>query len=80
MDMQSLTTFFGWCAVLNIGLLVFSTLMMALLKDQAVRIHSSLFGLNPDGLPDKYFDWLANYKIATYIFSIVPWLALKIMS
>ena len=80
MDMQTLTTFFGWCAVVNFGVLTFSAIMLIVFKGMVVKIHSALMGVSSEGLSEKYFEWLGNYKIATFIFSVVPWIALKIMA
>ena len=43
MSIDSLTTFLGWCSVINIAILLFSTLMMIIMRDIAVKIHSGLF-------------------------------------
>ena len=80
MTIDSLTTFFGWCAVINIVVLLLSTLPICFFKSWVVGIHSKMFGLSPADLPMKYFEYLGNYKIAIYTLSIVPYIALKIMA
>ncbi len=80
MTLDSLATFLGWCAVINIGVLLLSTLLVCVLKDWVVGIHSKMFKLNPADLPMAYFEYLGNYKIAIYILNIVPYIALKIMA
>ena len=80
MTIESLTTFLGWCSIINIGLLLFSTLMMIVVRDFAIKLHSSLFGVNPEELPIIYFQYLGNYKVAIIILNIVPYIALKVMT
>jgi hypothetical protein len=80
MTMESLTTFFGWCAVLNIAYLIIATIMIASLKDWMFGIHGKLFGITKEVAFPKYFMFVAKYKILTLIFSVVPWVALKIMA
>lgn len=78
--MDALTTFLGWCAVINIAVLLLSTLMIMAMKDTATRFHSKMFGVSQTELPMVYFEYLGNYKIALYILNIVPYIALKIMA
>lgn len=79
MTIDTLTTFLGWCSIINIGVLLFSTLMMIVVRDFAIKLHSSLFGVNPEELPIIYLQYLGNYKIAIIILNIVPYIALKVM-
>lgn len=76
---DTLTTFLGWCAVINIGVLALTTIALILMRGPVSSIHSRLFGLNQDDLPPYYFQYLGNYKIAIFIFNIVPYIALKVM-
>ena len=78
--LDTLTTFLGWCSVINIGVLVLSTLTLIIMRKPVTGIHSKLFGLNPAELPATYFQYLGNYKIAIFIFNLVPYIALKVMS
>jgi len=78
--MGSLTTFFGWCSILNIGMLVFYSFMIMVLRDWMAGIHNKIFGITKEVAIRKYFSFVVKYKILTIIFSIVPYFALKIMS
>lgn len=74
------TAFLGWCSVINIGILVFSTIIVILLKEPISRLHSKIFKVNQVELPSIYFQYLGNYKIAIIIFNLVPYIALKAMA
>jgi uncharacterized protein DUF6868 len=71
--------FLGWCSIINIGLGLFSVIFMIFLRDPISRIHSKMFNLDAADLSRAYFQFLAQYKILTIIFNIVPYLVLKIM-
>ena len=45
-----------------------------------IRIHSNFFSLREDDLRRAYFDYLARYKIAIFIFNLAPYGALKLMA
>lgn len=79
-SIEVLTTFFGWCSVINVGVLVFTTVVLMLMKDAISSIHAKLFGVNQENLPLIYFEYLGHYKIAILVFNLVPYLALKLMA
>ena len=79
-DLNTLTSFLGWCSVINIGLLLYATLMLTFFRDFVKRIHSKMFGLSDTELETSYFNYLANFKIAVLIFNLAPYVALKLMS
>ena len=51
------------------------TAMRATMK----RVHSSMFGLADDDLDRAYFQYLAQYKIAIFVFNLVPYFALRLI-
>ena len=79
-DIEQITAFFGWCSVINIGVLVFTTLFLILAKGLVSGVHAKLFGLEEKNLSGIYFTYLANYKIAILMFNIVPYIALKLIN
>lgn len=80
MTIEQLTTFFGWAALINIGVLLFTTVCLSLTKVFVISVHSRLFDVKPEHLPALYFNYLAGYKTLTLIFCIVPYLSLKLMA
>ncbi len=74
-----LSSFFGWCSVINIGFLVFATLLLTLAGQFSLGLHKRLFDLDEKFLKESYFRFLARYKMLTLIFSIVPYFALQLI-
>ena len=79
-SIEQLTAFLGWCTLINMGLLLFSTLMLALMKDFAINMHSKIFDLDSQTLPAMYFEYLGRLKLLVIVFNLVPYLALRIIS
>ena len=77
---ETLREFFGWCAVVNIGLLTLSSVLIVAIRGTAARLHGKMFNLDEKRVSEIYFQYLGNYKIATIVFSIVPYFALRIMN
>ena len=80
MTIETLTELLGWVSIINIAILLCSTLALISMRGFITKIHSSLFGLDEKDLGGAYFQYLAQYKIAIIVFNIAPYLALKIMS
>lgn len=59
MSFATLTTFLGWCSVLNLSLLLFSTLMIVALKGPLSRLHGHLLGIAPVDLLPIYLYYLS---------------------
>ena len=54
--------------------------MITTVGDWAKEIHSKLFKISKEKLDAMYFNFLANYKLAIFIFNLAPYIALKIMA
>ena len=79
MTVDMLREVLGWCAVINIGLLIFSTIFVVSLRGPISRIHAKMFNLNESDISLAYFRYLAQYKIAIIVFNIIPYFALRIV-
>jgi hypothetical protein len=77
---ETLTEFFGWCAVINIGFLLLATFFLASMRGFALNMHTKMFALSEEDVLRAYFQYLAQYKIAAFVLSVVPYLSLKLMS
>ena len=77
--LESLTTFFAWSSAINLGFLVFASLLLGYARGSIAQIHGRLFGLDEGDLARAYFQYLAQYKTAVFVFNLAPYLALRIM-
>lgn len=80
MSIAELTEFFGWLSIINIGVLLFSTAMVVLIRDFAVNLHAQMFSMAKEDMPRAYFQYLAQYKTLTLVFNVAPYIALKLMA
>lgn len=77
--LSQLTELLGWAAVINIAYLLVATLVVVFMNGAITSLHSKVFKVKREELNAKYFDFLGNYKIASLVFFVAPYLALKIM-
>ncbi len=78
MTQEILTAVFGWMTVLNFAILLFSSLMIVTMQDWISGIHGKMFQMDQAEVKKAYFKFLANYKLLTIVFCLMPWVALKL--
>ena len=79
-SLDQIQTFLGWCSIINIGLLLFSALVVMIFREQISELHASIFHLNKEDVLRAYFQYLAQFKILIIVLNIVPYFALSIMN
>ena len=79
MALDTLLSVFGWMSVINIGLLIVSTIMLTLFRAPIIRIHQAITGLDEAQLKQAYLNFIAYFKLLIIIFNLVPYIALKLL-
>ena len=79
MDIQMLTSFFMWCTILNMGLLVLSSLILAFAGDFVYRIHGKWFPMPRETFNVVIYSIIGMYKIIVFVFCVIPWAVLAII-
>lgn len=79
MDMTTLQSFFGWSALINMAVLMIWWIMILLASDWIYRFHTRWFRLSRETFDAMHYAGLGLYKVAIYLFFIVPWIALVVM-
>ena len=77
MSTESLIQFFGWCTVINLAMLLLATLVLVPMRASISGIHAKMFGLQEAEMSRAYVQYLSQYKVAIFIFNLVPYIALK---
>ena len=78
-SVEQLRKFFGWCTVINFVILMVAALSVLLMRDWMSELHGSMFALDQGDILEAYFAYLANFKIVAIVFSLVPYLSLRMM-
>lgn len=80
MTVEMLREFFGWATLINLGLLYWWFFFFMFAHDWMYRLHSSWFKLSVEMFDSIHYSGMAIYKIGIFIFNLVPYLALLIVS
>ncbi|MDV6028639.1 MAG: hypothetical protein F9B45_00710 [Phycisphaera sp. RhM] len=68
----------GWCTLINLGVLTFSTVIVVGCGRTVGRLHQKWFQMESHEIRREYFRYLANYKLLVLVFNLVPYLALRL--
>ena len=79
MNLEQLTELLKWMTIINIGLLVFSVLLIMLLKNFVAKMHSKLFGIKQDQVAIVAYSYLGIFKVLIIVFNIVPYISLLLI-
>jgi hypothetical protein len=69
-----------WCTIINFGLLIVSAIIIVTAREWAYKMHSRWFDLSKKEFDVILYCFLGLYKILIFVFCIVPWIALSILS
>ena len=78
-SIDTIREFLGWCSVVNIFFLMAGAVVVIVAGSPIKRLHSTMFGVREEDLPQAYFQFLANLEVAVVVFNIAPYLALCLM-
>lgn len=79
MDIQTLTSFFMWCTIINGALLVLWIMVYLLAPNLVYRTQSKWFPLPRETFNVFFYSFLGLFKVFFLVFNVVPYVALLIV-
>ena len=79
MDIQTLTSFFMWCTIINTGMLIFLALIYLLVPNLAYRLQSQFIPISRETFDIVFYSFIGFFKVVVLVFNVVPWIALLII-
>jgi hypothetical protein len=79
MYIETLTTFFMWCTIINGVMFVLSVTMCILAPDVVYRIQSKWFPIPRETFNVAMYSFIGLYKILFIVFNVVPYVAMLIV-
>ena len=80
MNMEQLTELFKWMTIINVGLLLCSSLAVMAFLTTIQKMHSKLFGLSREQISVALYAYLGLLKVLVIVFNIVPYISLLILN
>lgn len=80
MDIELLKLFFQWCVIINVTMLSIWFLAFVTAKDLVYRTQTKWFDMPRDKFDSIHYSAMANWKMSFFIFNVVPYIALVIIT
>jgi len=80
MDLQTLTTFFMWCTIINGGLLLLWTTFFLFTPNLVYKTQSKFVNISQENFTVVMYCFLGLFKIMFLIFNVVPFIVLLIVN
>ena len=79
MSIELLRAFFGWCTVINGGVLLLTFLVHAAAGDWVFRMHNRWFPITKEAFTLAMYCFVGGMKILFVMLSLVPYVVLVIV-
>ncbi len=79
MTLELMRDALGWCAVINLGLLLWWFLFILLAPDWTYRVHRRWFQLTRERFDAMHYAGMGMFKMLVFVFNLVPYFALRIV-
>jgi len=79
MDLQTLTSFFMWCTIINTGFLLFLALIYLLVPNLAYSLQSKFIPISRETFDIVFYSFIGFFKVVVLVFFVVPWIALLLI-
>ncbi len=79
MTIEVVRSFLGWCSIINMGLLLYWFLFIIFAHDWVCRVHGKWFKIPTDKFDTIHYAGMMYFKIAVFVFNIIPYFALCIV-
>lgn len=76
---ETLRTVLGWCAIMNIAIVTYWFVVISFAGDWVYRLHRRWFDMPRERFSEIHYTGMMRYKLASFMFTIVPYLALCIV-
>jgi len=80
MNIETLTTFFMWCTIINASILIYSSIFLCFAPGFIYRIQSRWFSVPREAFNIIAYSYLGLFKVLFFTFNLAPYLALLIIA
>ncbi|MEY8205706.1 MAG: hypothetical protein RPR40_11645 [Bermanella sp.] len=80
MHLELLIAVLGWCAVINLALLLLWAIFIMLAADVTVSLQQRFVDLDKSSILKYNYLLMGFFKLSTLMFFVVPWAVLHLLS
>ena len=79
MSVEIVRDMLAWSSVINIGILIYWALFLCFAHDWVYKMHTKWFNITREQFDVLHYAGMMFFKVAVFMFNIVPYLALRIV-
>ena len=80
MDINTVKTFFMWCTIINVVILLATSAMCVFFNDFSYRMNHRFFSISREAFNVVIVAFVGLFKLFVLVFNLAPWIALVIIS
>ena len=80
MNVQTLTGFFMWCTMINLGIYLVWVLFVLLAPEFVYRVQTKWMPISRETFTVAMYSFMGAFKIVIIVFCLVPYLSLLMIS
>lgn len=80
MTLEMIRAALGWCAIINMSLLLWWFLFFVLAHDLTYRVHKRWFDVSEHEFHLMHYAGMGLFKVAIVLFNIAPYVALRLVA
>ena len=74
---DNLRTFFGWCTVINLGILLYWIIALVFARELVFWAHTSAVEISKESFAEINYAMMGYFKLAVILFNVTPYLVLR---
>lgn len=79
-NLDTLENILFWCMLINLSIMTLTFIAVISFRPLILKIHSKLFSV-PEAFVNQFiYTSLGLYKLLTFFFVVIPWVAMRIIS
>lgn len=75
---DNLIPFLGYCALVNIGVILIWFISILVARDAILNLHSKIFMIPAEEILPIHYKLIGQFKLLNILFFITPWLVLTL--
>ena len=79
MNIDTLTAFFMWCTVINLGIYIVWVLFILLAPDLVYRVQTKWIPVSRETFTIVMYSFMGAFKIVIIVFCLVPYVSLLVI-
>ena len=80
MTLETIRAFFGWCTLVNWGILIIWWVFLMAGRGWIRRVLGGMFGIPQENIGAIHYKMMAYFKAGTILFALTPYIALRIVA